>query len=118
MPQSRVVDRRRFLKASVAAAGAVGLAPAIIGRRAAAQEKVLFVNTWGGSWTEAEDVAFYKPFTEQTGIRIRTVAPVSFAKLKAQVQSGNYEWDCSNAGMVEYEQAMHEGLLEPVDLSA
>ncbi len=109
------VSRRRVLAAGLAGA-AVGVAPAILRGAARAADDVLYVNTWGGSWTEAEDVAFYKPFTAKTGIKIRTVAPVSFAKLKAQVQSRSYEWDCSNAGIVEYEQAVHEDLLEPVDL--
>lgn len=56
------MDRRTFLKSTAAAAA---LAP-VATRRAAAQENTLNVNTWGGSWTAAEDAAFFKPFTEKT----------------------------------------------------
>ena len=43
---------------------------------------------------------------------------VSFAKLKAEVQTGNYKYDQSNLGDSEYAQAVHEGLLEKVDKEA
>ena len=108
-----LTSRRTFLKAT---AGATVLAP-VAARRAAAQENTIAVNTWGGSWTAAEEVAYFKPFTEKTGIKITTVAPVSFAKLKAQVQTRNYEWDVSSLNSPEHRQAEQEGLLEPVDWS-
>src|SRR3989442_3345005 len=84
--------RRTFLK-GFAAATAATAGPLIVTDRTIAQTRTIFVNTWGGSWTAAEGAAFFKPFTEQTGIRVRTVAPGSYAKLNAQVQSRNYELD-------------------------
>jgi putative spermidine/putrescine transport system substrate-binding protein len=106
-----IVTRRRFI--TTTAAGAA-LAPAAA-RRAAAQENTLNVNTWGGSWTQAEDAAYFKPFTEKTGIKVNPVTPVSFAKLKAQVQTKSYEWDVSTINPAELRQADLEGLLEPID---
>jgi putative spermidine/putrescine transport system substrate-binding protein len=84
-------------------------------RTASAQARTLFVNTWGGSWTAAEEAAYFKPFTEETGIRIRTVAPVSYAKLKAQVQNKSYEWDLTSIEQGELTRAEKEGLIEPID---
>ena len=110
------ITRRTFLARAAAGGAAVALAPAVA-RSAFAQDNVLFVNTWGGSWTAAEEAAYFKPFTEQTKIQVKTVAPVSFAKLKAQVQSKSYEWDVSVINAVELGQAEHEGLLEPIDWS-
>lgn len=69
-----------------------------------AQEQTLFVNTWGGSSTAAEDAAYFKPFTEKTGIN--SDGGACLAKLKAQVSSKAYEWDISNVGVVEYAQAV------------
>jgi putative spermidine/putrescine transport system substrate-binding protein len=92
-------------------------APYVWSNRARAQDRTLFVNTWGGSWTTAEESAYFKPFTAETGIKVRTVAPVSFAKLKAQVLSRTYEWDVSSANIVEFSQAVREGLVEPIDKS-
>src|SRR5580658_4783275 len=81
--------RRRFLQAGGAAIAGATLGPLLPSERAIAQTRTVYVNTWGGSWTAAEDAAFFKPFTEATGRAVRTVAPVSYAKLKAQVASGS-----------------------------
>jgi putative spermidine/putrescine transport system substrate-binding protein len=114
--RTRRIGRRALLR-SAAALAAAAAERGVLGRPALAQARTLYVNTWGGSWTAAEDAAYFKPFTQETGVQVRTVAPVSFANLKAQVQTGQYEWDVSGLGIVEYSQAVHEGLLEPVDLS-
>jgi putative spermidine/putrescine transport system substrate-binding protein len=108
------LSRRRFV---VAGTGAILAAPAII-KSAGAQARTLYVNTWGGSWTAAEEAAFFKPFTEATGIAVRTVAPVSFAKLKAQVRSRNYEFDLMSIGTGEWLRAENEGLAEAIDWNA
>ena len=107
-------SRRRFLSGLAATAS---LAPLVVTRRARAETRTLYINSWGGSWTKAQDEAFYKPFTAATGVRIRTVAPVSFAKLKAQVQSGSYEWDLTSINEPEWLRADREGLAEPIDWS-
>ena len=107
--------RRTFLKGFAATATAALAGPVIVTDRTIAQTRTIYVNTWGGSWTAAEEAAFFKPFTDQTGIRVRTVAPVSYAKLKAQVQSGNYEWDITAITQADLLRAEREGLVEPVD---
>ena len=109
--------RRAFLQRAAATATAAVVGPLVITERTIAQTRTIYVNTWGGSWTAAEEAAFFKPFTEQTGIRIRTVAPVSYAKLKAQVRSGSYEWDITAMNQAELLRADREQLLEPVDWS-
>ena len=114
-PGTKAFNRRTLLKAT-AIAGA-GLAAPALWRGAQAQEKVLYVNTWGGPWTTDEQEAFYKPFTAETGVEIRPVTPVSFAKLKASVVSKNYEFDVTCINTVEASQAKAEGLVEPIDWS-
>jgi len=109
------VDRGR--RALIRGAAAALAGPLIITERTIAQTRTITVNTWGGSWTAAEEAALFKPFTEQTGIRVRTVAPVSYAKLKAQVQSGNYEWDVTSISQADLLRADREGLVEPIDWS-
>src|SRR5689334_9232427 len=88
-----MIGRRRLLKAGSAAIASATFGPLSLAERTIAQSRTIYVNTWGGSWTAAEEAAYFKPFTEATGIAVRTVAPVSFAKLKAQVTSGNFEYD-------------------------
>ncbi len=101
--------RRALLKGFAATATAAAAGPLVV------TDRTIFVNTWGGSWRAAEEAAFFKPFTEATGIRVRTVAPVSYAKLKAQVQSGSYEWDVTAITQADLLRADREGLVEPVD---
>jgi len=105
------ISRRRTLALG---AGAVLAAPALL-RAARAQSRTVYVNSYGGVWETAWKKAFFDPFTAQTGIAVKTVPGVSFAKLKAQVQSRKFDWDVVNIGDVEYGQAVLEGLLEPVD---
>jgi putative spermidine/putrescine transport system substrate-binding protein len=109
---TRSASRRRFLAGTAASAA---LAPLMLTSKALAQSRTLYVNTWGGSWTAAEDAAFFKPFSAETGARIRPVSPVSYAKLKAQVQSGSYEWDVTAITEGEWLRAEREGLAEPID---
>jgi putative spermidine/putrescine transport system substrate-binding protein len=110
-----ILGRRRLLQAGGAAIASATLGPLLLSERTLAQTRTVYVNTWGGSWTAAEEAAYFKPFTEATGIQVRTVAPVSFAKLKAQVTSGNYEYDITEINQTEWLRAEREGLVEPID---
>ena len=110
---TRGISRREVLALG---AGSVLATPFILPARA--QSRIVYVNSYGGVWETSWRKAFFEPFTAQTGIAIRTVPGVSFAKLKAQVQTRNYEWDVVNIGEVEYAQAVLENLLEKVDPAA
>jgi len=105
-------NRRRLLRAAGAAAV---FGPLLISERTIAQTRTLYVNSWGGSYTAAQDVAFFKPFTAATGIAIRTVTPVSYARLRAQVQSGNYEYDMTSINSMQCLRGAREGSMEPID---
>jgi len=109
------ISRRGVL--ALGAAGSLLGTPAII-RPARAQARTIYVNSYGGVWETAWRKAFFDPYTAQTGVQIKTVPGVSFAKLKAQVQTRNFEWDLVNLGDVEYGQAVLEGLLDKVDKAA
>src|SRR5215472_13860059 len=98
----RIVSRREALKLGVG--GSLGL-PAATGA-ARAQAPTVYVNSYGGVWETSWKKAFFAPFTAHTGIAIKTVPGVIFAKLKAEVQTGNYEYDLCNLGDAEFAQAM------------
>jgi len=113
---SKNIDRRSFTKAGIAiATGALIESTPFASAFSKGEE--LFVNSWGGSFTAAETEAFYKPFGAAEGVKVEAVTPVSFAKLKAQVQSGVYDFDLVDTNPIDYEEAKFQGLLEPVDLS-
>src|SRR3989442_3626308 len=107
--------RRRLLQQAGAAAATAALGPLLITERTIAQTRTLYVNSWGGSFTAAQDAAYFKPFTALTGIQIRTVTPVSYAKIKAQVQAGRYEFDMTSINSMQWLRASREGLAEPID---
>ncbi|WP_309082933.1 ABC transporter substrate-binding protein [Chelativorans sp.] len=108
-PSNLSVTRRQFIAGSAALAGSLAL-PGLL----RAQEKRLSINSWGGSWLDSARKHLFDPFTEQTGIRIETVSPVSFAKLAAQVETGVYEFDVTTLGAAELVRANQNGLLEPL----
>jgi putative spermidine/putrescine transport system substrate-binding protein len=114
MAKRMTLSRRGLLK--LGTAGALG-APSLI-RTASAQAQTVYVNSYGGVWETSWKKAFFDPFTAQTGIAIKAVPGVLFAKLKAEVQNGNYEYDQCNLGDSEFAQAVHEGLVERVDREA
>lgn len=103
------ITRRRLLR-TAAAGGALALTAPYI-RDAQAAEDVLYVNTWGGSWEENARKYLFDPFTADTGIEIRTVSPVSMAKLVAQKRSGAYEFDVTTLGVAQLAQAANAGLI-------
>jgi putative spermidine/putrescine transport system substrate-binding protein len=109
--------RRGFLRTAGAAAATAALGPLIITERTIAQTRTLYVNSWGGSFTAAQDAAYFKPFTAMTGIQIRTVTPVSYGKIKAQVQTGRYEFDMTSINSMLWLRASREGLADPIDWS-
>src|SRR5499427_8860686 len=112
-------DRRRraFLRKAGGAAASAVLGPLLISERTIAQTRTLYVNSWGGSFTAAQELAYFKPFTAATGIQIRTITPVSYGKIKAQVQTGRYEFDLTSINSMQWLRASREGLAEPIDWS-
>jgi putative spermidine/putrescine transport system substrate-binding protein len=110
-PMNRPISRRNML---TLAAGSALVAPAII-RAARAESGTVYMNSYGGVWETSWKKAFFDPFTAKTGIQVKTVPGVSFAKLKAEVQNHNYEWDFINLNDSEYTQAVVEGLAQKVD---
>lgn len=101
-------NRRTFIKVSGAALTASLSMPYI----ARAQGNVIYVNTWGGPWEEGARAHLFDPFTAETGIEIRTVSPVSFAKLAQQVKTGTYEFDVTTLGAGELLRADDARILE------
>jgi putative spermidine/putrescine transport system substrate-binding protein len=112
MPE--ILTRRSLLHGLGAGIG-LGLAAPYVKRASAAEP--LYVNTWGGSWEESAAAHLFKPFTAETGTEIRTVSPVSFAKLAQQVRTGTYEFDVTTLGGADIVRANQAGIIEKIDTS-
>src|SRR3981081_2711656 len=83
----------RMSRRNVLALGAGAALAAPFVNTASAQTRTVYVNSYGGVWETSWKKAFFDPFTAQTKIQVKTVPGVSFAKLKAQVQTRNFDWD-------------------------
>lgn len=109
---SLMTPSRRTLLKTVGAAAVTSLAAPYIARAA---DNVLYVNTWGGPWQAAAMANLIEPFMKETGIDVRTVSPVSFAKLAQQVQTGVYEFDVTTLGGGDIIRANQAGILAPLE---
>ncbi len=107
------MSRRSILKGSSALAlGAV--ASPFIARKANAAERI-FITSWGGSYGEFVQQHLVDPFMNETGTEAVIVNTPDLAKVKAQVQSGNVEWDVFDAvGSMLFSGARSD-LWEPLD---
>jgi putative spermidine/putrescine transport system substrate-binding protein len=83
-----------------------------------AADQVVVVN-WGGRAAELEKECFYKPFEAETGIRVIMTSPPVVGKIKAQIDSGNIEWDVILTDIPSIVTLTEEGkeYLEPLDYS-
>jgi putative spermidine/putrescine transport system substrate-binding protein len=101
----------------VATGLAAGLATLSAPRLLRAQQRVLYINSQGGSWEASARKNLFDPFTQRTGIEIRTAPGASFAKLAMQARTNVYEFDIATINAPNVVQAMAANLLEPVDFN-
>lgn len=113
---TRHFSRRELLRASSLAVTAGLAAPAVISSSVRAQSRTLYVNSYGGDLEAGWKKAFCEPFAKTAGVEVRTVSPVNFAKLRAQVQTRAYEWDITCMNETELSQAEVDGLTEKINL--
>ncbi|CAD7037682.1 ABC transporter substrate-binding protein [Pseudorhizobium endolithicum] len=88
------ISRRNFI---IAGSGLLA-APAVLRATSAtaASNQLTFV-TWGGTYKDALVEGAIKSFTEQTGVQVTIIDTPDLAKVKAQVSTGNVQWDVFDA---------------------
>ena len=75
------------------------------------------VVSWGGSYARASQEAYFKPFTEETGIEIWLEDyNGGLAQIRAQVESGVVYWDVVDLELADAVRGCDEGLFELIDL--
>src|SRR5438128_1272417 len=109
------LSRRRFLTTAAAGALATAALPGAVTRaRAAGKNELVFVG-FGGNYQDGQTKALFEPFEKETGIKVVQTTGVDLAKLRAQVQSKNVEWDLiSIPDRLRY-TAVKDGLLSPLN---
>lgn len=84
----------------------------------AAFSKEVIIASTGGAYDRALKEAWFDPFTQQTGIRVRIVSATNAemrAKASAMVKAGNVTWDLYLDGEIQSESEAHRQITE--DLS-
>ncbi|ADI14537.1 ABC transporter substrate-binding protein [Truepera radiovictrix] len=112
------MKRRTFLKLLGASAAAIGFG----GSLALAQDRSLRVGVYGGYFKDSFDAHVFPRFTEETGIRVESVAvPTGEAwlvQLETAARAGQAPADVSMMAQVPLRRGAAAGLWTPLDESA
>lgn len=113
------VTRRDLLKSAGGAALGAGLlaTPALLASKPAVAAESLVYVSYGGATQDAEVEAFLKPFEADTGVKVISANGPDIAKLKAQVMTGNAEFDVVDFIGSQVIAADRAGVLEKLDYS-
>jgi putative spermidine/putrescine transport system substrate-binding protein len=105
---------RRSLLTSLGAALSIAAPFVLRNGRAEAQSKNLVFVTWGGTYRSSVEEGLIKPFMAETGINVTVIDTPDLAKVKAQVTTGNVEWDVFDAPGAMGTGGSKEGYWEPL----
>ena len=111
------MTRREFIVTAGAATGAA-MVTASIGpfvHTTMAKGKTLKICSYGGSYQDSQRKALIQPFADKFGIKIIEASGPDIAKVKAQVETKNYEWDVVDLETRHIARGELENLLEPID---
>lgn len=87
--------------------------------RARADDQVLTVTSWGGSYERACVKGYHERFTEETGIALNIEEyNGGLAQIRAQVAVGKVHWDVIDLDISDAVRGCDEGLLEPIALDS
>src|SRR5215469_2006466 len=112
---TRRVSRRRFVGVAGGGLMAATAGPFVL-RHARAAGKEVVVCSSGGSHQKALRKTYFDPFEKEPGIKVIDASVPEVAKVKAQVDSRNPEWDVIEAGTRWYYVLVSQGLVQPLDM--
>ena len=99
----------------IVTATALALSLAAGGAPAAEGDDGLTIVSWGGVYQKSQREAYFKPFTEKTGIPItEDTYPGDFDQVVEQVESGNVTWDVVDVTLSDAIRGCENGHLEPI----
>lgn len=107
------VSRRAVIASTFAAIAAPSI---IIPGKARGAQRLVIAN-WGGTGGIAQKKCYWDPFTAATGIEVISAQGPDLAKIRAQVQSRDVEWDLVNLADSWVAPGEKLGLYERIDTS-
>jgi putative spermidine/putrescine transport system substrate-binding protein len=117
--ETRGMSRRAFLTRLGQATAAVPIVGALTGGLGTADAQAQSIQTmgWGGAWKDAQQKAYFDPFTKKTGIAVKYIAPYEFAKVRAMHEAGRMELDVLEPGGPDTPRAIKMGMVQKLDWS-
>ena len=81
-----------------------------------ADSSKLKIASWGGAYTQSQQIAYFDPFQKETGIDLSiSTHGGQFGPLDKDGGSGLKDWDVVDIGFSDLEIACRSGLLETID---
>jgi len=119
LEQTRNLDRRAFLRRLGQAAAGSAILTSFAGTLsrggAAGESKPVTTLGWGGAWQNAMESAFFKPWTEKSGIPVQYVTPYDFSKIMAMDKAHQQQVDVVEAGSIDTPRMIRYGMDAPLD---
>jgi putative spermidine/putrescine transport system substrate-binding protein len=111
-----MLTRQEFLKLSgLGLVGTTLLGTLGCGGGGSAEEGLLFTSQ-GGSYQRAQTKAWLKPYSKQSGTKIRQDSPTNYAKIQSMVENNRVIWDVVDVGN-DFGLQSSADFLEPLDYS-
>jgi putative spermidine/putrescine transport system substrate-binding protein len=111
-----LLTRRGFVSAAGTAAAALAMPGLASAQSKYSGQKVVFAS-WGGSYQDAQKVAFCEPFAKATGASVIQDGPVNYGKLRAMLESGKPTWDVVDVTIDFLYSGAADNLFEKIDTS-
>jgi putative spermidine/putrescine transport system substrate-binding protein len=113
----RFTSRRQVLKGAALGAAAIAAPQVLVSRKTRAAE-TLTVRDPGGPFTKAFQEAYYGPFSEKFGVEVVGVTSKheATAEIKAQVDTGTFQYDVTILGEQSHNTLAEGGNLDPIGL--
>jgi putative spermidine/putrescine transport system substrate-binding protein len=78
----------------------------------------LGIATWGGAYGESQGIAYFEPFTKETGVKIRPETyDGTLAAIKAKIGGSSSPFDILDLSPGVLDSLCHDGLLETLESS-
>src|SRR6476646_10411910 len=78
----------------------------------------LAIATWGGAYGQSQEIAYFQPFTQKTGVKIKTETyDGTLAAIKDKIGASSSPFDIVDLSQGALDALCHGGLLEQIDSS-
>ena len=79
----------------------------------------LSIATWGGAYGQSQEIAYFQPFTQKTGVKIKTETyDGTLAAIKDKIGASSSPFDIVDLSQGALDALCRDGLLEQIDSSA